>query len=699
MFSLSNKQKLISGSRRLTALALAAVLLFGCLFAAVPAEAKDKSDYSSSYSAVASSSTDIHKIFPRSYWSGLDALLKAHPNWRFQAFYTGLDWNECFDGSYWSGESEMYYSRNLLEGHPPTVDDNGKITYNNDLFRHPSSWYETDELESYNFSTNKREAHATFNWASNSWVVLSAPNWIQASEDAIRYCMDPRNFFSDEMIFQFEDMLIGKNTYHPSVADVEAIFNNVEDGDGIPGNFWTRSAEETSIVSELAGSKGKKMTYAEAIYAIGEEIGVSPVFIASRIVQEQGLGTSPLISGKKSFTVIKTMTKEEAEKLKKEEEEKKKKEEGETSKETEKESATEKGSSGETESTEPEYVDVEVTIPGGYYNYFNIEATDGGKEDYELIYTNGLREAYNAPAKYYGPWNTRFRALIGGALKTKEMYFTERASAADPAKLSALRQSTVYFQKFCVDSTSQRCMWGQYMGSLTTPQLESQKAYKSYTKNGKVNSTHLFIIPVYENMPGSPAARPTKDGNPNYKIGSIYVSYKEMSKDKKTSSDTKAASIEKFGADTFEYEWEVDYEDYEVTLYISPYAKDTSKILVNGKQIWPAEDEKVTSIKYSTALQIGENKFDVKCIAENGDSKVYSVVIRRNGEIVYGDINSDGKFNSLDLAYMTSHLLGKNKLTGSALEAADISGDGKVNSLDLAYLTSYLLGKIKKMPR
>ncbi len=65
----------------------------------------------------------------------------------------------------------------------------------------------------------------------------------------------------------------------------------------------------------------------------------------------------------------------------------------------------------------------------------------------------------------------------------------------------------------------------------------------------------------------------------------------------------------------------------------------------------------------------------------------------------YGDINADGKFNSTDLAYMTSHMLYKNRLTGSALEAADISGDGTVNSVDLAYLTSYILGKITDLPR
>ena len=772
---MSNKQKLISGSRRLTALVLAAVLLFGCLFAAVPAEAKYLSKYESSYSKICSTPEDIKAVFPRIYWSGnadLDELLAAHPNWRFQAFYTGLDWNECFDNTYGNlqGVSEMYYGRNLLQGLYTKYD--GTVDY-----MHPTSWYSTDQHDVLIENYTKLSSANAFNWRDNSWVVISSPNWIQASEEAVRYCMDPRNFFTDEMIFQFEDMLIGKNTYHPTVADVEAIFNNVEDGDGVPGNFWTKPAEETGIVSEFAGSKGKKMTYAEAIYEIGEKIGVSPVFLASRIVQEQGLGTSPLISASKedTFIVVKTMTKEEAEKLKKEKENT-----------PEKVVIKKKESAKGTDDSESEKYEVTIEVPGGYYyNYFNIEATDGGKEDKYRIYNNGMNEAYNAKpydpktdTGYYGPWNTRFRALIGGAQKTKEWYFKERRLAVDNTKLSTLRQSTVYFQKFCVDSTSERCMWGQYMGSLTTPQLESQKAYKSYKENGKLNSTHLFIIPVFNDntMPKEKTAMPTRTGNPNYKIGSIFASFKEME-----NVETKLTTKDKFGANLFNYEWladyeadkvtlyitpygkdiskilvdgkqiwpakdtsvktvnftkdmqdgdnefkvecitkdgktkacmanisrnsacnyewEVDYENYETTLYISPYAKDTSKILVNGKQIWPVEDKTVTSIKYSTALQIGDNKFEVKCIAQNGNSKVYTLNIHRNGPIVYGDVDADGSIDVLDINYILNHIVKKRILTGSALEAADVDGDGTVDVLDINFILSYIVGRIKSLPR
>lgn len=93
-------------------------------------------------------------------------------------------------------------------------------------------------------------------------------------------------------------------------------------------------------------------------------------------------------------------------------------------------------------------------------------------------------------------------------------------------------------------------------------------------------------------------------------------------------------------------------------------------------------------------------RVDVKDAAGSVTSRLVWIRYDKTNDVrKCGDINADGKFNSTDLAYMTSHLLNKNKLTGSALEAADISGDGTVNSLDLAYLTSYLLGKLKELPR
>ncbi len=617
------------------ALLLTAVLVM--MFFSPYTYAKKKEEYTSSYSQVVDYS-GIHDVFPDTYWAGLDALAKAHPNWKFQAFNTGLEWSECFDGTFYTGASELYYGRNLLEGPPPssdpdykylrTVPEDGKnklVAYYDlyypetqlHVFAHPTSWYAKD-LRFSDESTGNYVTKEAFSWAGNYWEVKSAPNWIQASEEAIRYCMDPRNWFTEEQIFQFEDMLMNEHSYHPTVAEVSSVFENVSGG-----NRWTQA----EIVSEYPNSLGRAMTYGEAIYAIGNDINVNPVFLASRIVQEQGAGNGPLISGEQEFIV-------------------------------------QKGT------------DKDKKITGGFYNYFNIEAYDGKEASYTAIINNGLTEAYYADPQ----WNTRFRALLGGSRKTKNLYLDRG-------------QISFYFQKFCVDSIYDtrygmpynRCFWGQYMGSLTTPQLEARKAYRSYRGDGtdmsKVNAQHLFVIPVYDKMPTNPEKAPTADGNPNYKIGSVFVNGK---------------ALEGFKPDTTDYSMTVNYDVTTVRFNIHPYA-ETSVISVgtlnNGSS--PVTGDLVGDQN----LLLGDNVFKIVCTAENKDQRTYTLKIHRDGNIIYGDINADKKFNSLDLAYMTSHLLKKNVLTGEALEAADISGDSKVNSLDLAYLTSYLLGKITKLPR
>lgn len=59
-----------------------------------------------------------------------------------------------------------------------------------------------------------------------------------------------------------------------------------------------------------------------------------------------------------------------------------------------------------------------------------------------------------------------------------------------------------------------------------------------------------------------------------------------------------------------------------------------------------------------------------------------------------GDLNGDGKVNSIDFAFLRLHLLGSNPLTGDSLANADVNGDERVNSIDFAFMRQYLLGMI-----
>lgn len=103
----------------------------------------------------------------------------------------------------------------------------------------------------------------------------SQSGWYLASRSAVEYCLDPRNFINDTYIFMFEQL-----TYNAQYHTVDAVSNIVA------GSFMQGDVP------------GEGITYAQAFCNIGNNIGVSPFHLASRVYQEQGsAGTSPLISG------------------------------------------------------------------------------------------------------------------------------------------------------------------------------------------------------------------------------------------------------------------------------------------------------------------------------------------------------------------------------------------------------------------
>ena len=101
-------------------------------------------------------------------------------------------------------------------------------------------------------------------------------SWYYATEAALRLYMDPRNSLKDSEIFQFEQLTYNES-YHTEAA-LDTFLQNT---------FMNNSQK----------APGTDMTFARIIQATGAEKNVSPYHLASRIYQEQGAGTSPLISG------------------------------------------------------------------------------------------------------------------------------------------------------------------------------------------------------------------------------------------------------------------------------------------------------------------------------------------------------------------------------------------------------------------
>ncbi len=166
--------------------------------------------------------------FPESYRAALLALRAVHPNWTFEADFTGLDFWTAVNAESTGAKSLIYFTNNNA----------------------------CKEL-------------------------LQGTNWYYASPNAVAYYMDPRNHLTETGIFQFE--LLSYN----EAQTLEALENYLS----------------TTFMSSANGNMPYTTTvncdysYAYFLKAFAEYYQVSPFHIASRILQEQGNGTSPLISG------------------------------------------------------------------------------------------------------------------------------------------------------------------------------------------------------------------------------------------------------------------------------------------------------------------------------------------------------------------------------------------------------------------
>ena len=147
----------------------------------------------------------------------------------------------------------------------------------------------------------------------------------------------------------------------------------------------------------------------------------------------------------------------------------------------------------------------------GLYNYFNIGAVKGSGR---TAVQNGLVYARSKG------WTNRTKSIEEGA-----GYFAE--------KYVKRNQDTLYLKKFNVMNGASAVGTWQYMTNVAGAANEGLRMSKAFNES---NSTPLlFEIPVYENMPDSPAPKPTtaekagwvkEDGHWKYGTAGNYVAAK-----------------------------------------------------------------------------------------------------------------------------------------------------------------------------
>lgn len=177
----------------------------------------------------ASSKLEGIENFPTSYQPYLRELAKKHPNWKFKALYTNLDWTYVIN-------EENIYGKNLV---PKNYSD---------------SWKNTTPGQ-YNVEIDS--------------------GFVDSSRQSVEYCMDPRNFLNEVRIFQFEAL------------SYEAHTNNL---DGIEKILYGTEFYNTKV--SYLDSNGNTINmnerYSDLILRGGQTSGVSPYHLASRIKQEVG---------------------------------------------------------------------------------------------------------------------------------------------------------------------------------------------------------------------------------------------------------------------------------------------------------------------------------------------------------------------------------------------------------------------------
>ncbi len=181
--------------------------------------------------------------FPESYKPYLRELHEKYPNWIFEAFDTGLDWDTVIDNEV---------------GVKNLVDNNAS-----------SENLKSKEPGHYNQSTD------TYIQKDGGFVV--------ANRLAVEYFMDPRNFLSEEGIFQFEQLTFSEAV---TMEDVESV---------LKGTFM--SDKKITYYTSEGEKKTSSKTYAQVIFEAGQTYDVNPCYLASKIRNEVGADGSASVSG------------------------------------------------------------------------------------------------------------------------------------------------------------------------------------------------------------------------------------------------------------------------------------------------------------------------------------------------------------------------------------------------------------------
>lgn len=384
------------------------------------------------------------KGFPESYIKALTELHKKYPNWIFEPLKTGIKWSSAVKGE------RSSHSKQLIEK---------SSYYDKSMYCSCSSCYK-----------------------NGKYVIQEGSNWVSASEKAVAYYMDPRNWLDEKNIFQFESTSYdGTQT----TAGVEAILD---------GTWMHNSLISYKTTSGASKQYDAKTRYSDAIMTAANDSGMSAYYLASKIRQENGGTTASATAVKGTVSPFQGMynyynigaytgamdglawaagflkTNSTATLYS----------------EYDKPTATAKGT--KTTLSSGQY----LTWMGNYGSYYRVRlyyegnGYTEGKNGY--ILKSNCRTTYigNTSTGWGRPWTNPYKSIYYGAKYIAQNYKD---------------QNSGYLQKFNVNPNSDYLYSHEYMANVSAAVSESQTTYAAYKKANILSVTKKFVIPVFNNMP------------------------------------------------------------------------------------------------------------------------------------------------------------------------------------------------------
>lgn len=372
--------------------------------------------------------------FPASYVEMLVELHKQYPNWQFVPFKTELNWADAVEGEH------TPHNKQLIE--------------------------------------KSVAANLKCDCSKCDGVIQEASSWVSASKEAVEYYLDPRNFLTEQYIFQFESTAYSADH---TIAGVEAILDGTWMEDSYITYFDANGKEITYL-----DANGNKVKYSAAIMTAAKDSKMSAYYLASKIVQEVGSSKSSYAGGSSgknapyngiyNYYNIGAYTgaadglnwangylntkRSEAKLL--------------------------KAAKADAE--------VIVTIPQNcssiYYiaesnGYYNVRVVVNGTTYTGFV----LKSAVNPTTTYGRPWDNPYKSIYYGA---QYIY----------ASFSKY-QYTGYLQKFNVNKESGSLYTHEYMANIRAAASEAKHTYAAYVDAGIINTAKTFVIPIFNNMPNA----------------------------------------------------------------------------------------------------------------------------------------------------------------------------------------------------